>query len=150
MAIKQTSEVVIQTTTGNIIFETTQNYIPNSVSIKYVINDTSEINVAGITEIGGNYIQLVQAPTVGTKLRIYYNVRTSDSLDVDILQRLRALEEQVNKQNKMLDILTQALDNRVDKHTFRVWIKAMEQSYGKPVLDQTLLGIQAVHQSNNH
>ena len=150
MAIKQTSEVVIQTTTGNIIFETTQNYIPNSVSIKYVINDTSEINVAGITEIGGNYIQLVQAPTVGTKLRIYYNVRTSDSLDVDILQRLRALEEQVNKQNKMLDILTQALDNRVDKHTFRVWIKAMEQSYGKPVLDQTLLGIQAVHQSNNY
>ena len=150
MAIKQTSEVVIQTTTGNIIFETTQNYIPNSVSIKYVINDTSEINVAGITEIGGNYIQLVQAPTVGTKLRIYYNVRTSDSLDVDILQRLRALEEQVNKQNKMLDILTQALDNRVDKHTFRVWIKAMEQSYGKPVLNQTLLGIQAVHQSNNY
>lgn len=150
MAIKQTSEVVIQTTTGNIIFETTQNYIPNSVSIKYVINDTSEIDVVGITEIGGNYIQLVQAPTVGTKLRIYYDVRTSDSLDIDILQRLRALEEQVNKQNKMLDILTQALDNRVDKHTFRVWIKAMEQSYGKPVLDQTLLGIQAVHQSNNY
>ena len=150
MAINQTSEVVIQTTTGNIIFETTQNYIPNSVSIKYVINDTSEIDVVGITEIGGNYIQLVQAPTVGTKLRIYYDVRTSDSLDVDILQRLRALEEQVNKQNKMLDILTQALDNRVDKHTFRVWIKAMEQSYGKPVLDQTLLGIQAVHQSNNY
>ena len=150
MAIKQTSEVVIQTTTGNIIFETTQNYIPNSVSIKYVINDTSEIDVVGITEIGGNYIQLVQAPTIGTKLRIYYDVRTSDSLDVDILQRLRALEEQVNKQNKMLDILTQALDNRVDKHTFRVWIKAMEQSYGKPVLDQTLLGIQAVHQSSNN
>ena len=104
MAIKQTSEVVIQTTTGNIIFETTQNYIPNSVSIKYVINDTSEIDVVGITEIGGNYIQLVQAPTVGTKLRIYYDVRTSDSLDVDILQRLRALEEQVNKQNKMFAI----------------------------------------------
>ena len=150
MAIKQTSEIVVQTTAGNIIFETTQTYIPNSVSMKYIINDTSEIDVAGVVEIGGTYVQLSQAPTIGTKIRIYYDVRTSDSLDVDILQRLRALEEQVNKQNKMLDILTQALDNRVDKHTFRVWIKAMEQSYGKPVLDQTLLGIQAVHQSSNN
>lgn len=150
MAIKQTIEIVVQTAAGNTIFETTQNYIPNSVSMKYVINETSEVDVVGVIEIGGNYIQLSQAPTVGAKLRIYYDVRTSDSLDVDILQRLRALEEQVEKQNKMLNILTQALDNRVDKHTFRVWIKAMEQSYGKPVLDQTLLGIQAVHQSSNY
>lgn len=149
MALKEVSELVVQTQEGNVLFQTTQDYVADSVRVVYIIND-SEVPFNGIVEIGGNYIQLPQAPSVTTKMRIYYSIRVSSNLDVDILQRLRAIEEQVEKQNKMLNILTQAVENRVDKHTFRVWLKAMEQSFGKPILEQNLLGIQAVHQSSNN
>jgi hypothetical protein len=149
VALKQTKDTIVQTVEGNVILETTQAYVPDSVSVTHIISAYST-ETYEVVEIGGNYLQLVTAPPVGATLEVIYNVRTSDSLDVDILQRLRAIEEQVEKQNKMLDILTKAVENRVDKHTFRVWLKAMEQSFGKPILEQNLLGIQAVHQSSNN
>lgn len=148
MAIKQAVETFTQTEAGNVILETSQSYISGSVKIYAVVNG-QEIQNINVTEIGGTYLQLETALTIGAVINIYYDVRTSDSLDVDILQRLRALEEQVLKQGRMIDILTSAVENRVDKHTFKVWLKAMEQSYGKPILEQNLLGIQSVHQSSN-
>jgi hypothetical protein len=148
MAIKSVNETITQVTADNVIFETSGMYVQDSVSVKYVING-SEVPVVGVVEVGGNYIQLATAPSVGTVLRVYYDIRTSDTLDVDILQRLNALEQKVKKQDQMLELLTKALDNRVDKHTFRIWLKAMEQSFGKPILGPDILGIQQVHQSSN-
>lgn len=148
MAIKSVNETITQTIADNVIFETSGMYVTNSVIVKYIING-NEVDVVGVTEVGGNYIQLNTAPTVGTVLKIYYDIRTADTLDVDILQRLNALESKVKKQDQMLDLLTKALDNRVDKHTFRIWLKAMEQSFGKPILGPDILGIQQVHQSSN-
>lgn len=149
MALKQTYDTFTQSQSGNVVFETSQNYIDGTVTASFLINGSTEVPVTGLIEIGGTYIQLEDAPSVGVVIRIYYSVRVSDTLDVDILQRLRSIEAQVEKQNQMLNILTQAVDNRVDKHTFRVWLKAMEKSFGKPILEQNLLGIQSVHQSSN-
>ena len=93
-------------------------------------------------------MQLTENLILDNKLTITYNIRTLEfNPDTNILVKLKHLEELVLKQEYAIQQLTKALDNRVSTHTFRLWINAIERSYGKPVLLDNLLGIQGVHQS---
>ena len=75
MAIKQAVETFTQTEAGNVILETSQSYISGSVKIYAVVNG-QEIQNINVTEIGGTYLQLETALTVGAVINIYYDVRT--------------------------------------------------------------------------
>ena len=146
--IIEQEERYIHTQEDNIVLELQEDYIPESVKV-WICNDQwNKIRELTIVELGSKYVQLTENLVLNNKLTITYNIRTLEfNPDTNILVKLKTLEDLVLKQKYAIEQLTKALDNRVSTHTFRLWINAIERSYGKPILQDNLLGIQGVHQS---
>ena len=146
--IIEQEERYIHTQEDNIVLELQEDYIPESVKV-WICNDQwNKIRELTIIELGSKYVQLTENLVLNNKLTITYNIRTLEfNPDTNILVKLKTLEDLVLKQKYAIEQLTKALDNRVSTHTFRLWINAIERSYGKPILQDNLLGIQGVHQS---
>lgn len=138
MILKRVTENQTQGTLSNLVFKTTQNFIRGSVEI------TDGTAVVTATELSDNIIKLSSPVPIGTTLYISYNVQVSSyDSDIDITQRLRALEETCERLQKQNDLLLAAVKDRVPVKTFRQWLLVMEKNYGKSVLDSnSLLGIQ--------
>lgn len=147
--IIEQEERYIHTQEDNIVLELQEDYIPESVKV-WICNDQwNKIRELTIIELGSKYVQLTEKLVLNNKLTITYNIRTLEfNPDTNILVKLKILEDLVLKQKYAIEQLTKALDNRVSTHTFRLWINAIERSYGKPILQDNLLGIQGVHQSS--
>ena len=146
--IIEQEERYIHTQEDNIVLELQEDYISESVRVWICDDQWNKIRELTIVELGSKYVQLTENLVLNNKLTITYNIRTLEfNPDTNILVKLRTLEDLVLKQKYAIEQLTKALDNRVSTHTFRLWINAIERSYGKPVLPDNLLGIQGVHQS---
>ena len=139
MSIKQQKEYYIHLDADNTIIELKESYIDGSVKAKVENGVDVEIQ-----EIGQKYIRLVDTPTLGDKILITYDISVITESDNNILDILNELEKKVADQTKLINTLVIAMNNRVDKHTFNVWLKAVENRFGKPVLENNLVGIQAV------
>lgn len=147
--IIEQEERYIHTQEDNIVLELQEDYIPESVKVWICDDQWNKIRELTIIELGSKYVQLTENLVLNNKLTITYNIRTLEfNPDTNILVKLKTLEDLVLKQKYAIEQLTKALDNRVCTHTFRLWINAIERSYGKPVLPDNLLGIQGVHQSS--
>lgn len=145
MSIKQQKEIYVHIDINNIILELKESYLENTVTAAVVDVLENVIRPISILEIGQKYIQLMDIVNLNERVLIKYKVNSIDySEDVNILDRLNKLEIQVNNQNKIIETLVLAMNNRVDKHTFNVWLKAVEHRFGKPILEDNLAGIQAV------
>lgn len=146
--IIEQEERYIHTQEDNIVLELQEDYIPESVKVWICDDQWNKIRELTIIELGSKYVQLTENLVLNNKLTITYNIRTLEfNPDTNILVKLKTLEDLVLKQKYAIEQLTKALDNRVSTHTFRLWINAIERSYGKPILQDNLLGIQGVHQS---
>ena len=146
--IIEQEERYIHTQEDNIVLELQEDYIPESVKVWICDDQWNKIRELTIIELGSKYVQLTENLVLNNKLTITYNIRTLEfNPDTNILVKLKTLEDLVLKQKYAIEQLTKALDNRVSTHTFRLWINAIERSYGKPVLPDNLLGIQGVHQA---
>ena len=146
--IIEQEERYIHTQEDNIVLELQEDYIPESVRVWICDDQWNKIRELTIIELGSKYVQLTENLVLNNKLTITYNIRTLEfNPDTNILVKLKTLEDLVLKQKYAIEQLTKALDNRVSTHTFRLWINAIERSYGKPILQDNLLGIQGVHQS---
>ena len=146
--IIEQEERYIHTQEDNIVLELQEDYIPDSVKVWICDDQWNKIKELTIIELGSKYVQLTENLVLNNKLIIMYNIRTLEfNPDTNILVKLKTLEDLVLKQKYAIEQLTKALDNRVSTHTFRLWINAIERSYGKPILQDNLLGIQGVHQS---
>ena len=139
MSVKQQKEDYIHLDVDNTIIELKESYIDGSVTAK--IENGVDIT---IQEIGQKYIRLVDLPAQGDKVLITYNIAVIGESENNVLDRLNKLEAQVAEQTLLIHTLVQAMNNRVDKHTFNVWLKAVENRFGKPILEHNLVGIQAV------
>ena len=147
--IIEQEERYIHTQEDNIVLELQEDYIPESVKVWICDDQWNKIKELTIIELGSKYVQLTENLVLNNKLTITYNIRTLEfNPDTNILVKLKILEDLVLKQKYAIEQLTKALDNRVSTHTFRLWINAIERSYGKPILQDNLLGIQGVHQSS--
>lgn len=147
--IIEQEERYIHTQEDNIVLELQEDYIPESVKVWICDDQWNKIRELTIIELGSKYVQLTENLVLNNKLTITYNIRTLEfNPDTNILVKLKTLEDLVLKQKYAIEQLTKALDNRVSTHTFRLWINAIERSYGKPILQDNLLGIQGVHQSS--
>ena len=147
--IIEQEERYIHTQEDNIVLELQEDYIPESVKVWICDDQWNKIRELTIIELGSKYVQLTENLVLNNKLTITYNIRTLEfNPDTNILVKLKTLEDLVLKQKYAIEQLTEALDNRVSTHTFRLWINAIERSYGKPILQDNLLGIQGVHQSS--
>ena len=147
--IIEQEERYIHTQEDNIVLELQEDYIPESVRVWICDDQWNKIRELTIIELGSKYVQLTENLVLNNKLIIMYNIRTLEfNPDTNILVKLKTLEDLVLKQKYAIEQLTKALDNRVSTHTFRLWINAIERSYGKPILQDNLLGIQGVHQSS--
>ena len=147
--IIEQEERYIHTQEDNIVLELQEDYIPDSVKVWICDDQWNKIRELTIIELGSKYVQLTENLVLNNKLTITYNIRTLEfNPDTNILVKLKTLEDLVLKQKYAIEQLTKALDNRVSTHTFRLWINAIERSYGKPILQDNLLGIQGVHQSS--
>ena len=149
-SFREHREQYVQTGVGNTILEVEQPYIDGTVVVTILDPDTNQnVRAVNISEIGSVYIQLNEDIVEGTKLQIFYKTRNTEAdFDTNLVDRLNNLEEIVQKQQIVIETLLAAVDNRVNKHTFNVWIKAVEKSIGKPVLPDNLSGIQAVQIAN--
>ena len=146
--IIEQEERYIHTQEDNIVLELQEDYIPESVKVWICDDQWNKIRELTVIELGSKYVQLTENLVLNNKLTITYNIRTLEfNPDTNILVKLKTLEDLVLKQKYAIEQLTKALDNRVSTHTFRLWINAIERSYGKPILQDNLLGIQGVHQS---
>lgn len=139
MSVKQQKEYYIHLDSDNTIIELKESYIEGSVKAK--VENGADIE---IQEIGQKYIRLVDTPAIGDKILITYNISVITESDNNVLDRLNELEKKVADQTKLINTLVLAMNNRVDKHTFNVWLKAVENRFGKPILEDNLMGIQAV------
>lgn len=147
--IIEKEERYVHTQEENIVLELQEDYILESIKVWVCDDQWNKVRELDIIELGSKYIQLTENLILNTKLIIIYNIRTLEfDPDTNILLKLKALEDLVLRQEYAIKQLTKALDNRVSTHTFRVWINAIEKSYGKPILQDNLLGIQGVHQAD--
>lgn len=146
MSVKAQKEYYVHVDIDNTIIELKESYLPQSVVAEVVTPVDIVIRQINITEIGQKYVQLNDPLSLNEKVRIRYNIESLDyDVDTNVLDRLNKLEVLVNDQNKVIETLIAAMNNRVDKHTFNVWLKAVEHRFGKPILEHNLVGVQAVH-----
>lgn len=133
----------------NTILESTEEYLDNSVTLFLCDNNWNKVSSLTCSELGSKYIRITSTLTLNDKVLIEYKIKTFNfDIDTNILVRIKRLEDIILKQDLAITELTKAMSNRVDKHTFRVWLKAMEKNYGKPILEDNLLGIYSVPQAD--
>lgn len=145
-SFKEHREYYIHTDLGNTILEVESAYMDGSVVLTLLDPDTDQpMRALSSVEIGSVYIQLNEDLPINSKVQIFYKTLSTEvDYDTNIIDRLNALESTVANQTIVIETLLQAVENRVNKHSFNVWIKAVEKSIGKKVLPDNLMGIQAV------
>ena len=149
MSIKTITEPYLQTSNDNLIIETTKPYVPSSVK---VVLDQTELSV---TEIGSTYIQLNDTDTKqGSELKVTYSYIVDDELttyksDDLILNRLRELEKKVATQEKLIQTLSSAVDQRVNKQTFTLWLELVQKHLGREVFETPFGDIQGFHREGS-
>lgn len=139
MILKQLIESYTQTDENNLVFKV-NNTIENDGSL--TVSDGTQL--LAFTLIGTTYVKLTNAVPVGTEVIITYNTQVPmHNTDVDIVQRLNALEARCALLEKQNVVLLEALNERVPNKTFRQWLLVMEKNFGKSVIDSnSLMGIQ--------
>jgi hypothetical protein len=123
---------------------------------KQIVSNSASIFIEGDGEkiedfyITGGFIILQNAVPVGVTLRIEYKIEV-DEVETSIEIKVKKLEKQVEELKEAVRLLDQALLERVDKHSFRVWIKAVEMKMGISVIDANPHGIDGInyHEKNN-
>lgn len=149
-SFKEHYEQFVQSDDDNTILETSEAYIDGTVVVTILDASTNQpLRAVNVSEIGSVYISLNESIPAGTWLQIFYKTRnTVVDFDTNLVDRLNSLEDLVQKQQVVIETLLAAVDNRVSKHTFNIWLKAVEKSLGKPILPDNLSGIQAVQIAN--
>lgn len=148
-SFKEHKEYYVHTEIGNTILEVESAYIEGTVVITLLDSSDAFVRAVNSTEIGSVYVQLNEDLPLNSKVQILYKTRNTEvDFDTNLVDRLNSLEAIVQKQQVVIETLLQAMDNRVNKHSFNVWIKAVEKSIGKPILPENLVGIQAVQIAN--
>lgn len=148
-SFKEHKEYYVHTEIGNTILEVESAYIEGTVVITLLDSSGAFVRAVNSTEIGSVYVQLNEDLPLNSKVQILYKTRNTEvDFDTNLVDRLNSLEAIVQKQQVVIETLLQAMDNRVNKHSFNVWIKAVEKSIGKPILPENLVGIQAVQIAN--
>lgn len=94
--------------------------------------------------LGGGYLQIENIP-----LNKAFIVEFEKTIQVynqeSVEERLKKLEVKTQELKDQNDMLYRALSERVDKHSFRVWLKAVESKMGIQIVDKDLLGIAGVN-----
>ena len=148
-SFKEHKEYYIHTELGNTLVEVESAYIEGSVVLTLLDSLNNFVRAINSTEIGSVYIQLNEDLPLDSKVQVLYKTRNTEvDFDTNLVDRINSLETIVQKQQVIIETLLQAMDNRVNKHSFNVWIKAVEKSIGKPILPENLVGIQAVQLAN--
>ena len=148
-SFKEHKEYYIHTELGNTLVEVESAYIEGSVVLTLLDSLNNFVRAINSTEIGSVYIQLNEDLPLDSKVQVLYKTRNTEvDFDTNLVDRINSLEAIVQKQQVVIETLLQAMDNRVNKHSFNVWIKAVEKSIGKPILPENLVGIQAVQLAN--
>lgn len=131
----------LQETEGNTIFVITNSkYLKDSLVVYIDGNSITSYEV-----LGDIYLSLNFAPTVGSEIIIEYEVKEEEEVDLNLLKRVRQLEEEVRNLTIQNQTLYEALNQKVDKHTFRVWIKAIETTLGVTITEGSPFGIDGVN-----
>ena len=124
----------------SVIHKTSMLYSPNTVVAKS-ISPSNDETILTVVELGEDYIQLPQVPTL-YKIEIKYNVlgtlEEDNQIEFDILKRLALLEKAVADLFKIQEAQREALNNRVNITAFRAWIRLMEKKTGVKLIDQNL------------
>ena len=148
-SFKEHKEYYIHTELGNTLVEVESAYIEGSVVLTLLDSLNNFVRAINSTEIGSVYIQLNEDLPLDSKVQVLYKTRNTEvDFDTNLVDSINSLETIVQKQQVVIETLLQAMDNRVNKHSFNVWIKAVEKNIGKPILPENLVGIQAVQLAN--
>lgn len=125
------------------IYELNLNYKAGSVNVVQLAV-SGDIPIR-LNEIGENYIELIDSPTIGSTLKVTYTIAEPNKSPSSLIERLVALESLVESQNKKITVLEKAIRNRVNVETFNVWIKLVEKKLGVSVADRNLFSASNVY-----
>lgn len=149
MSINLKKQTIEQTEDLNEVFDLQYPYIKNTVKVTF-----GGENIP-ITELGDKYIQVSTKIGKGEKIEVLYKYIGNTSIedesvfnDNDVLNKLRDLETTVERQQIVIENLLKAVDERVNKQTFNLWLTAVERSIGREILPSNIDSIQEFHSVN--
>lgn len=111
-------------------------------SMKILIEGTDE-TISEFT-ITSNYLLLDYAIPVGVTLILKYKVEI-ETPTISTEQKIKQIEDEISRLKSQNQVLAEALSQRVDKHSFRVWLKAVEKQLGISVIDGNPHGIDGIN-----
>lgn len=94
--------------------------------------------------LGGGYLQ-IEGISLNETFTIEFEIEIQNINSKTLEERVKTLEDLVSSLTEQNEILFQALRERVDKHSFRVWLKAVESKMGVQILEKDLLGVEGVN-----
>lgn len=117
-------EVIYIESTEDLVFELTEEYIPNTV---VVISNSTNINV---NELGGRFIEVDGSLlNQGDKIRIQYSI-LKEMTDIRKSVKIRDLESKVEMLTQKVNQLEEAINNRINVDTFTAWKTLIEDKLG--------------------
>jgi len=141
MITKTVVEYFKQEDENNTVFELKEKKIVTN-SVKILIEGSNEkIETFYVTS---TYVILETPIPLGVSIIVEYKVQIEEVVLTPEI-RVRQLELQVAELKRDVETLNEALKERVDKHSFRVWIKAIEMKMGISVIDANPHGIDGLN-----
>lgn len=117
-------EVIYIESTEDLVFELTEEYIPNTV---VVISNSTNINV---NELGGRFIEVDGSLlNQGDRIRIQYSI-LKEMTDIRKSVKIRDLESKVEMLTQKVNQLEEAINNRINVDTFTAWKTLIEDKLG--------------------
>lgn len=117
-------EVVYIESIEDLVFELTEEYIPNTV---VVISNSTNINV---NELGGRFIEVDGSLlNQGDRIRIQYSI-LKEMTDIRKSVKIRDLESKVELLTQKVNQLEEAINNRINVDTFTAWKTLIEDKLG--------------------
>lgn len=119
-------EVVYIESVTDLVFELTEEYIPNTV---VVITDSTNTNIS-VNELGGKFIEIDGSLlSAGEKIRIQYSI-LKEMTDIKKSVKIRELESKVELLTQKVNQLEEAINNRINVDTFTAWKTLIEDKLG--------------------
>lgn len=119
-------EVVYIESVTDLVFELTEEYIPNTV---VVITDSTNTNIS-VNELGGKFIEIDGSLlNAGDKIRIQYSI-LKEMTDIKKSVKIRDLESKVELLTQKVNQLEEAINNRINVDTFTAWKTLIEDKLG--------------------
>lgn len=119
-------EVVYIESVTDLVFELTEEYIPNTV---VVITDSTNTNIS-VNELGGKFIEIDGSLlSAGGKIRIQYSI-LKEMTDIKKSVKIRELESKVELLTQKVNQLEEAINNRINVDTFTAWKTLIEDKLG--------------------